>query len=101
VNVRYGSNTVYFENIYGENHDDRTQNVLAEADSFSIDQIKGVDSKIFHLGPLLAGDISVDFIKELSAIGKISLNVQGYLRKVENNKVRAVGWPEKQEALQY
>jgi sugar/nucleoside kinase (ribokinase family) len=60
-----------------------------------------VDARVFHLGPLLAGDISVDLIKTLAAKGRISLDVQGYLRKVVNQKVYATDWPEKQQALQY
>jgi sugar/nucleoside kinase (ribokinase family) len=63
--------------------------------------MQGVEAKIFHLGPLLADDISTDFIRSLAGKGKISLDAQGYLRKVENQKVYPVGWPEKQDALQY
>ncbi|HTI57397.1 PfkB family carbohydrate kinase [Mucilaginibacter sp.] len=95
------SHTVYFENIYAEDQDHRTQNVLQQADPFSIQQMNGVEAKIYHLGPLLADDISTDFIRSLAGKGKISLDAQGYLRKVENQKVYPVGWSEKQEALQY
>lgn len=95
------SHTVYFENIYAEDQDHRTQNVLQQADPFRIQQMNGAEAKIYHLGPLLADDISTDFIRSLAGKGKISLDAQGYLRKVENQKVYPVGWPEKQEALQY
>jgi sugar/nucleoside kinase (ribokinase family) len=101
VNVQPSAHTVYFENIYGENQDDRTQNVLAKADPFTIAQIHGVNARIFHLGPLLADDISIDLIKTLSKKGRVSLDVQGYLRRVENYKVHATDWPGKIEALQY
>ena len=37
----------------------------------------------------------------LSQKGKVSLDVQGYLRKVENEKVYSVDWPDKKKALQY
>ncbi|MFB9844868.1 PfkB family carbohydrate kinase [Mucilaginibacter ginsenosidivorans] len=95
------AHTVYFENIYPEDQDHRTQNVLQQADPFSIQQMHGVDAEIYHLGPLLAGDISTDFIRSLAGKGKISLDAQGYLRKVEGQKVYPIDWPEKQEALQY
>jgi sugar/nucleoside kinase (ribokinase family) len=101
VNAHAGSGTIFFENIYGENHDDRTQNVLQTADPFSIDQLLNVDAQIFHLGPLLANDFSLEFIEQLSSKGKISLDVQGYLREVRNQKVYPVGWPEKEQALRY
>ena len=93
--------TVYFENIYGENQDNRTQNVLQQADPFTIAQLQEVESQIFHLGPLLANDIPTELIKYLSEKGKVSLDAQGYLRKVENQKVYPTDWPDKQKALQY
>ncbi|MBS1531953.1 MAG: ribokinase [Bacteroidetes bacterium] len=93
--------TVYFENIYGDNPDNREQNVLQQADPFTVEQLKDVDAGVFHLGPLLAGDIPLELIRFLSSKGKVSLDVQGYLRKVAHKKVYPVTWPEKQEALRY
>src|SRR5258707_93298 len=84
VQVQPSAHTVYFENIYSENQDHRTQNVLQKADPFIIEQVQDVKAKIFHLGPLLADDISLQFIQSLAGRGRISLDVQGYLRKVEN-----------------
>ncbi len=101
VKVQPSKHTVYFENVYADDQDQRTQNVLQTADAFTMDQLTDVDAKIFHLGPLLADDISVSLIKTLSTKGRVSLDVQGYLRKVENQKVLAVDWPQKKEALQY
>jgi sugar/nucleoside kinase (ribokinase family) len=101
VRVQPSVHTVYFENIYADNQDNRTQNVLATADSFTMDQLQSVDTKIFHLGPLLADDISTELIKTLAGKGRVSLDAQGYLRMVKNKKVYAVDWPEKKEALQY
>lgn len=93
--------TVYFENIYAENQDHRTQRVLQQADPFTVEQLSNVSAKFFHLGPLLAGDIPVGLIRTLAEKGKVSLDAQGYLRKVENHNVLAVDWPAKKEALQY
>jgi sugar/nucleoside kinase (ribokinase family) len=101
VRVQSSAHTVHFENIYGDNPDERTQNVLRQAAAFTLDQLLPVNAHIFHLGPLLANDISVHLIKELTAKGLVSLDVQGYLRKVVDHKVYPTGWPEKQEALQY
>ncbi len=101
VQVQPSAHTVYFENIYAENQDQRTQNVLAKADSFDIEPLQNVNAQIFHLGPLLADDISTELIKYLAAKSRVSLDVQGYLRKVVNKKVHAVDWPGKKEALQY
>ena len=43
----------------------------------------------------------VQLIKSLAARGMVSLDVQGYLRKVENKNVCAIDWLAKEEALQY
>ena len=93
--------TVYFENNYAQNLGHRTQKVLQTADPFTVAQMKEIDASIFHLGPLLANDIPVSLIKDLAARGKISLDVQGYLRKVNNHHVEAVDWEQKKEALKY
>ncbi len=101
VHVLPSAHTVYFENIYSENQDHRTQRVTQKADPFLAVELVPVEAGIFHLGPLLADDIPLDFIKALAMKGKISLDVQGYLRKVDNQKVCAIDWPSKKEALQH
>jgi sugar/nucleoside kinase (ribokinase family) len=93
--------TVYFENIYSNNQDHRTQRVAQKADPFTANQLLSVDARIYHLGPLLADDIPSELFKSLSEKGMISLDVQGYLREVRNRNVYAIDWPAKKEALQY
>ncbi len=99
VKVQHSKNTVCFENIYDENTDYRTQYVSQEADAFTSEILETVAAKIFHLGPLLAGDFSVSLIESLAKKGRVSLDVQGYLRRVEDGKVHTADWPEKVEAL--
>lgn len=99
VQVLPSAHTVVFENIYGENQDERTQNVLDTADPFEPGGLADVNAQLFHLGPLLAGDMDVELIAGLAARGRVSIDVQGYLRRVENQKVYATGWPDKQAAL--
>jgi sugar/nucleoside kinase (ribokinase family) len=102
VNVAaLSKHTVHFENNYTEDQDYRTQRVLQKADPFTPAQLLDIKARIFHLGPLLADDIAVEIIKVLSEKGKVSLDVQGYLRKVENEKVYSIHWLAKKEALQY
>jgi sugar/nucleoside kinase (ribokinase family) len=95
------TNTLYFENIYSENQDHRTQRVSQLADPFTPEQLSDMNARFFHLGPLVADDIPVSVIRELAKKGKVSLDVQGYLRKVENEQVIHIDWPAKKEALQY
>ena len=93
--------SVYFENIYGENQNNRTQRVLAKADPFTVEALQAVDAKIFHLGSLLADDFSIDVVKYLSSKGLVSADSQGYLREVRDTNVFAVDWPEKKEVLRH
>jgi len=101
INVVPSKNTVYFENRYAENGEDRTQRVSQQADPITAKQLKHVEAAIYHLGPLLAEDIPVDVFKMLAAKGIVSLDAQGYLRTVKNEQVLPVDWPAKKEALQY
>ncbi len=90
-----------FENIYGDNPNDRRQRVTAQADPFCIEDLKDVQADIIHLGTLLADDFSLEVIKHLAGKSTLAADVQGFLRKVENEKVYAVDWAEKKEALKY
>ena len=78
--------SVCFENIYGENQNERTQRVTAKADPFTMEGLQDVNARIIHLGSLLADDFSLDVIKYLSGKGLLSVDVQGFLRKVDNEK---------------
>ncbi len=93
--------SVCFENIYGENQDNRTQKVSAKADPFTLPYLSDVNASIIHLGSLLADDFSLDVLKYLSQKGMISIDVQGYLREVRNENVYAIDWKDKLEALKH
>jgi sugar/nucleoside kinase (ribokinase family) len=93
--------TVYFENIYSANQDHREQNVLHKAAPFTKAQMPDIESRIFHLGPLLSDDISVDLLKSLDERGTVSLDIQGYLRYVKDQKVLYKDWADKKEALRH
>ena len=93
--------SVYFENKYGEDMNDRSQRVLAKADPFTKENLKNVEADIIHLGTLLADDFDLETIKYLSTKGTVSVDVQGYLRKVEGEKVVAVDYEDKLKALPY
>lgn len=102
VTVLPSRKTVCFENIYpSENQDHRIQRVSQMADPFDAADFTDIQAKYFHLGPLLAGDIPVSLIKALSEKGKVALDVQGYLRKVEHESVLPVDWHEKREGLRF
>lgn len=101
VTVLPSTETVFFENNYSADQDHRTQRVLGRADSFTPGQLENIRAKVFHLGPLLAGDIPLALFPSLARRGQLSLDAQGYLREVKRSKVLAIDWADKREALQY
>ena len=101
VTVIPSHRTVYFENTYGENQDNRSQRVLAKADPFTVEQLENINAHIFHLGSLLADDFSLDVVKYLSTKGILAVDAQGYLREVRGEKVYPIDWTDKVEALKY
>lgn len=101
VSMNSSRNTVFFENIYGENQNERKQRVLAKADPFTIQQLEHVDAKVFHLGSLLADDFPTEVVEYLSSKGRVSIDVQGYLREVRDEKVYPIDWKEKLKVLKH
>ncbi len=99
VQVYPSRHTVYFENKYGENQNDRTQRVLERAEPFTVDEMREVNAGVYHLGSLLSDDFSTEVVKYLSTKGRISIDAQGYLREVRGEKVYPIDWAEKREIL--
>ena len=93
--------TVYFENKYGANSDNRTQRVLARADAFTVDEMKPLEARIFHLGSLMNDDFSPEVVEYLSEKGLVSIDVQGYLREVRGEEVHAIPWKDKAKILSH
>ena len=128
--------TVYFENRYGQNMNNRQQRVLSRAQAFTWENLQpiiasilaadnghaamtdhdpdniaadhdhhtmtvGNDRPIFLLGSLLADDFPLEVIRQLHALGQVVVDVQGYLREVVGEEVRAIDWSEKRQALPY
>lgn len=99
VRVFNSRQTVCFENIYGQNSNHRTQRVLHKADPFTVDNIRNIDAKIFHLGTLLADDFAPEIIPELASRATVSADVQGFLRHVEGTDVHPCDWDQKLQLL--
>jgi sugar/nucleoside kinase (ribokinase family) len=100
---RDGQETTFFENIYPENEnmDFRIQKVRRVALPFSIEDIPDIPAKIFHFGPLTSEDIPPEILRHISKQAKISLDIQGFLRRVERGEVNTADWEEKDEGLPY
>lgn len=92
---------VFFENKYEKNMDHRTQRVLARSMPFSIEQLKDVDARIFHLGSLMADDFSPEVVEYLATKGDVSIDVQGYMRMVKGEQVFSTEWKDKLRLLKH
>lgn len=101
VKVLPSQHSVYFENIYAEDQNHRTQRVLQKADAFTVNDLQDIEATIYHIGALLADDVSTELIKYLFGKGNVAVDAQGYLREVVNQKVNAIDWTDKREVLQY
>jgi len=80
--------TTYFVNY--DRSDNRYQELLQQAGPIKIDQIQAIFNSVdgLHLGPLHPLDIERGALKSLlNSNLKIFLDVQGYTRKVKNQKV--------------
>lgn len=94
--------SVYFENIYGANPDDRTQRVLAKAGPFTAGQLEryrcaNLPSRLSAGRRLLVGSNQRTISKRV----ELPVDSQGYLREVRDTHVYPVDWIDKREALQY
>ncbi|MBD5348784.1 MAG: ribokinase [Bacteroides sp.] len=101
IDILPSRKSVFFENKYGENKDERTQRVLAKADPFSVEMVKDLNADYIHLGTLLADDFDLEVIKYLSTKGKVSVDIQGYLRRVVGEEVIHQDYAQKREAMRY
>ncbi|SEK21689.1 PfkB family carbohydrate kinase [Parapedobacter koreensis] len=82
----------FFENEYNANRDYRKQRVLSQGDPLRLEDISAIRASWYHFGPLLAGDISEDLVDWAAGQGKVSLDIQGCIRKVEGVQVVHNQW---------
>ena len=92
---------VFFENKYGINMDNRTQRVLAKSAPFTLNELNDEQARVFHLGTLLADDFAPEIVEYLATKGDVSIDVQGYLREVVGEEVRACEWTDKLRLLKH
>lgn len=101
--------TVYFENRYGSNMNERTQQVLSKAAPFTWELLEPLIRPVvadgtrptFILGSLLADDFPVDVLQHLHELGTVVVDGQGYLREVKGTSVVPTDWPDKLQAMPY
>lgn len=95
--------TTVFENDYrGDGLEFRDQRVRSVASAFDRHDLRELRAKFIYLGPLTNGEMSVGFLKAASRRrGRVFLDVQGFLRRIEHGQVRMVDWRDKREGLDH
>ena len=89
-------NTYFSEN----NLNERVCEPIAFAGEFSEKQIPDIETKVFHIGPIMAGEVSLQLIDTItSKFDKVSLDLQGVLRVRSGKDLIFVDWPEKERGL--
>lgn len=103
INIRKepSASTICFENTYGDSPDDRTQRVTAKADPFSASSVGDIEAQVYHLGSLLNDDFPLDMVEQLSKRGRVSIDAQGFLRRVEGERVYPCDWNGKEKFLKH
>lgn len=92
--------TTEFENRYAEDDPDRrVQRVGAVALPFAPEDLAPVRARFIHLGPLTSEDLSCEFIDAAAARAPVSLDAQGFVRRIVRGGVELCDWPEKREGL--
>lgn len=83
------------------NLNERTCEPIAFAGEFSEKHIPDIETKVFHIGPIMAGEVSLQLIESItSRFDKVSLDLQGVLRVRSGKDLIFVDWSEKERGLQ-
>lgn len=96
ADVTSGIKNTYF----GENHDKRICEPIAFAGEFKTEHIPDIMTRVFHIGPIMAGEVSLNLIEQItSQFDRVSLDLQGVLRVRDGNELIFVDWPDKERGL--
>ncbi len=82
------------------NVDDRVLNVTSSAGPFTIAEVKEFSSRAFVVGASVRGEVSLAVIEELrKKDAVIAIDLQGFLRVVQDGRMVFQAWPEKEKVL--
>ncbi len=98
--VTFTSNTTGIENIYPtDDVDYRICKPIERADSFEIKDFPDVKTRVYHIAPLIKGEIEREVIMYLKEKAQIGLDVQGFVRVQKGEELVYRDWEEKKEIL--
>lgn len=102
VFVKESLQTTGIKNIYSSKNPDRRKHyLLGFANPFTEEDLRHLEAKIIHIGALIRGEAPLDLVRSLSKKADLSLDVQGFVRVREGNRLVIKDWEEKEQALPY
>ena len=100
IHWRYSRvNTSICNEFLSDDREQRRCTAHSIADPFRPEDIPAVDSAVYHLAGLIAGDFPESLIDALATRGKLAVDMQGFLRHAENGAMIFRDWPHKQYYL--
>jgi sugar/nucleoside kinase (ribokinase family) len=88
------------ENIYASaDMERRTCKLLGFAGPFRIEDIPDVRAKVYLLVPIIAGEVDLPLLKAMAARGPVGMDVQGFVRVPEGDRLIFKHWPDMREGL--
>ena len=82
------------------NLDDRTIALTSSAGPFTVEEVAGIDARAYAIGASVRGEVPVEVVRHLAATGAtLALDIQGWLRIVQDGILTSDGWPGKEAVL--
>ena len=98
--VTSSQETSGIENIYASaDMERRTCKLLGFAGPFRIEDIPDVRAKVYLLVPIIAGEVDLPLLKAMAARGPVGMDVQGFVRVPEGDRLIFKHWPDMREGL--
>lgn len=79
--------------------DRRVCRPLGFAGPFQPGDIPDVEARVWLVGPIIAGEVSLELLEQLAGRGTLALDVQGFVRVPRGDDLVSIDWPEKARGL--
>jgi sugar/nucleoside kinase (ribokinase family) len=85
-----------------DNLDERTIELTGSAGPFAPDEVASLDARAYAVGASVRGEVPTEVVEALAAKGGIlAVDVQGFLRVVQDDTLVSDGWPGKEAVLRH
>jgi sugar/nucleoside kinase (ribokinase family) len=82
------------------NLDERTIELTSSAGPFTVEEVSHLEAKTYVIGASVRGEVPVEVVRALvERGGMLALDIQGWLRIVQQRVLTADGWPGKEAVL--